>query len=165
MGLPSGAAERNKRDRAVVPIYIGDDTTDEDAFRELRTRGVGIPIVVREAAPLRSDTAAEFWLRQREVSDFLALFLHDRVLLQRAGDDDVDDDDDEQGFEEEAHAEVEEPSEAMSIAESVMLPASGTGLPGGRAVAPSRGFALGGTSPASLAGDEDKIVDMHDDSS
>ena len=82
MGLPSGAAERNKR---VVPIYIGDDKTDEDAFELLRShdRGnQGISIVVREKAPQRSETAAEFWLRQREVADFLALFLHDRVLIQ-----------------------------------------------------------------------------------
>ena len=34
---------------------------------------MGIPIVVREEAPRASETAAEFWLRQREVSDFLAL--------------------------------------------------------------------------------------------
>jgi trehalose 6-phosphate phosphatase len=32
----------------VAPLYIGDDLTDEDAFRALRDRGVGI--VVREAA-------------------------------------------------------------------------------------------------------------------
>ena len=103
MGLPSGAAERNKR---VVPIYIGDDVTDEDAFKELRSKGVGIPIIVSEEAPKASDTAAEFWLRQREVSDFLALFLHDRVLLQRASDDDSEDDDDDE--QEEEADEVEE---------------------------------------------------------
>lgn len=45
----------------------------QDAFEELRTKGMGIPIVVREEAPRASETAAEFWLRQREVSDFLAL--------------------------------------------------------------------------------------------
>ena len=79
MGLPGGVAERNKR---VVPIYIGDDTTDEDAFRLLRSNDHGIPIVVREAAPRSNETSAEFWLRQREVADFLALFLHDRVLIR-----------------------------------------------------------------------------------
>ena len=67
-GLPSGAAERNKR---VIPIYIGDDTTDEDAFRELRSKGVGIPIIVREKAPRAGETAAEFWLQQHEVRELL----------------------------------------------------------------------------------------------
>lgn len=106
MGIPSSAAERNKR---VVPIYIGDDVTDEDAFEELRSKGVGIPIVVREEAPRANETAAEFWLKQREVSDFLALFLHDRVLL-RASDDEDDDDEDEA-------EEAEEVEEATATAE------------------------------------------------
>ena len=81
MGLPSGAAERSK---TILPIYIGDDTTDEDAFELLRANGYGIPIVVRERAPKRSETAAEFWLQQRDVAEFLALFLHDRVLIGAA---------------------------------------------------------------------------------
>lgn len=75
MGLPSGVAERNA---TVMPIYIGDDVTDEDAFKELAA-GRGIPIVVREHAPLRNETAAELYLRDpREVVEFLALFLRDR---------------------------------------------------------------------------------------
>ncbi len=32
----------------VLPLYLGDDLTDEDAFRELRRRGDGLGIVVRE---------------------------------------------------------------------------------------------------------------------
>lgn len=74
MGLLGGAKERQE---LLVPVYIGDDTTDEDAFEELRQRGNGISILVREQAPMRSETAAEFWLRQTEVKDFLTLFLHD----------------------------------------------------------------------------------------
>jgi alpha,alpha-trehalase len=41
-----------------MPIYIGDDTTDEDAFRELRGRGIGI-VVSERPRP----TAAEYQLR------------------------------------------------------------------------------------------------------
>ena len=57
MGLLGGAKERQE---LLVPVYIGDDTTDEDAFEELRQRGNGISILVREQAPMRSETAAEF---------------------------------------------------------------------------------------------------------
>lgn len=50
------------------PIYLGDDTTDEDAFREVRGRGVGI--VVEQA---RRPTAATYRLRDPdEVRRFLA---------------------------------------------------------------------------------------------
>ncbi len=42
----------------VLPLYIGDDLTDEDAFRALRQRGVGI--VVSE---LPRPTAARYALR------------------------------------------------------------------------------------------------------
>ncbi|MGH3441814.1 MAG: trehalose-phosphatase [Nitriliruptorales bacterium] len=31
-------------DPGVVPLYVGDDETDEDAFRELRGRGIGIVV-------------------------------------------------------------------------------------------------------------------------
>ncbi len=52
----------------VTPIYLGDDTTDEDAFRAIRSRGIGI-VVGRDGNPslarwLLEDTA--------EVSAFLA---------------------------------------------------------------------------------------------
>jgi trehalose 6-phosphate phosphatase len=42
----------------VLPIYLGDDTTDEDAFRALAGRGLGL--VVRDGSDRR--TAAEFAL-------------------------------------------------------------------------------------------------------
>ena len=87
MGLPGNAAERTK---LVLPVYIGDDTTDEDAFEELRSRGNGISILVREKPPKRGETAAEFWLRQTEVADFLTLFLHDQIQLAVAGDEDAE---------------------------------------------------------------------------
>ncbi len=50
-------------------IYIGDDETDEDAFRDLRQRGAGIGILVT-AQPAR--TAATYYLRDcDEVYRFL----------------------------------------------------------------------------------------------
>ncbi len=53
----------------VVPIYLGDDLTDEDGFRALRRHGVGIGIVVGER-PRR--TAAHYRLANPgEVSELL----------------------------------------------------------------------------------------------
>ncbi len=52
----------------VVPIYIGDDTTDEDAFRALAGRGVGI-LVADSPRPtaagyrLRSPAEVQRWLQ------------------------------------------------------------------------------------------------------
>ena len=57
----------------VVPLYLGDDITDEDAFRALRGLGVGI-IVGHAADPEVADraTAAEFVLASTtEVEQFL----------------------------------------------------------------------------------------------
>jgi trehalose 6-phosphate phosphatase len=51
----------------VLPIYIGDDRTDEDAFRALEKRGV--TIVVSEQPKV---TAASYWLKNpEEVERFL----------------------------------------------------------------------------------------------
>jgi trehalose-phosphatase len=51
----------------VLPFYIGDDVTDEDAFRALRGRGIGI--VVREEP---YETAASYSLKDpEEVRAFL----------------------------------------------------------------------------------------------
>ena len=67
----------------VMPVYMGDDTTDEDAFGEL-SDGRGVPIIVRAEPPRRSETAAELWLRDpAEVARFLAQFLHDGGQLVR----------------------------------------------------------------------------------
>ncbi|KAK9063157.1 hypothetical protein SSX86_017027 [Deinandra increscens subsp. villosa] len=53
----------------VFPIYIGDDRTDEDAFKVLRERGEGYPILV-SATP--RDTAALYSLHgPSEVQSFL----------------------------------------------------------------------------------------------
>jgi trehalose-phosphatase len=54
--------------RNVLPIYIGDDRTDEDAFRALEERGVAI--LVSEHPQV---TAANYWLNNpEEVERFLA---------------------------------------------------------------------------------------------
>jgi trehalose-phosphatase len=51
----------------VLPLYIGDDLTDEDAFRALEKRGVGI-VVTEELRP----TAARYALKgPAEVERFL----------------------------------------------------------------------------------------------
>ncbi len=42
-----------------LPIYIGDDLTDEDAFRALRSRGIGIVVRDEEARPTLADYALE----------------------------------------------------------------------------------------------------------
>lgn len=57
----------------VMPLYLGDDITDEDAFRALRDRGIGI-FVGRADDPEVSDreTAAQFLLESvDEVQRFL----------------------------------------------------------------------------------------------
>jgi alpha,alpha-trehalase len=55
----------------VLPFYIGDDLTDEDAFRAVRDRGIGI-LVAEEPR----ETAARYGLRDtwevREVLERLA---------------------------------------------------------------------------------------------
>ena len=42
----------------VLPVYIGDDVTDEDAFREVEGRGLGI-VVGRDERPTRATYALE----------------------------------------------------------------------------------------------------------
>jgi trehalose 6-phosphate phosphatase len=54
----------------VVPLYLGDDVTDEDAFRALR--GIGVSIYVGQPDELDRDTAADFTLDSpAEVERFL----------------------------------------------------------------------------------------------
>ncbi|XP_010916894.1 probable trehalose-phosphate phosphatase 6 [Elaeis guineensis] len=53
----------------VLPIYIGDDRTDEDAFKVLRDRGQGIGILVSK---FPKETSASYSLSEpAEVMDFL----------------------------------------------------------------------------------------------
>ncbi|XP_072972783.1 probable trehalose-phosphate phosphatase 6 [Typha angustifolia] len=53
----------------VMPVYIGDDRTDEDAFKVLRDRGQGIGILVSK---FPKETSASYSLQEpAEVMDFL----------------------------------------------------------------------------------------------
>ncbi|XP_039124528.1 probable trehalose-phosphate phosphatase 6 [Dioscorea cayenensis subsp. rotundata] len=58
-------------DGDAIPVYIGDDRTDEDAFKVLRNRGEGYPIIV---SSIPKDTKASYSLRDpSEVMSFLSL--------------------------------------------------------------------------------------------
>jgi trehalose 6-phosphate phosphatase len=66
--------------REIFPIYIGDDRTDEDAFRALRQRGIGIVVSEQDCHTtarylLRSPVQAEHFLRE------LTAFLRSRPDL------------------------------------------------------------------------------------
>lgn len=57
----------SEMDRETAAAYLGDDTTDEDAFRAIHGRGIGV--LVR---PQYRDTAADFWLQPpEELLEFL----------------------------------------------------------------------------------------------
>jgi trehalose 6-phosphate phosphatase len=57
--------------RSVFPIYVGDDTTDEDAFRALANRGLSI-LVSNVARP----TSARYYVEDpRRVCEFLEYIL------------------------------------------------------------------------------------------
>jgi trehalose-phosphatase len=61
-----------------VPIYIGDDTTDEDAFKELVGWGIGIKVSSEANVP----TAADYILKDTaEVSEFLRLLVSRRPVV------------------------------------------------------------------------------------
>jgi trehalose-phosphatase len=60
-----GELELDKPD--VIPFYLGDDVTDEDAFRALKDRGIGVVVM----DPTR-ETDAHYRLKDtHEVEEFL----------------------------------------------------------------------------------------------
>ncbi|KAK2659701.1 hypothetical protein Ddye_006234 [Dipteronia dyeriana] len=65
----------------VLPIYIGDDRTDEDAFKVLRDRGQGFGILVSKVP---KETNASYSLQEpSEVKDFLRLLVEWKRLCLR----------------------------------------------------------------------------------
>jgi len=60
--------------RNVLPIYIGDDRTDEDAFRAIEKRGVAI--LVSEHPQI---TAASYWLNNPEEVELFLQKITDRL--------------------------------------------------------------------------------------
>lgn len=68
----------------VLPIYIGDDVTDEDAFKVLQ--GKGISVIVADSS-LSRDTHADMRLNDPlEVQKFLMHFANDDALAPRHAD-------------------------------------------------------------------------------
>ncbi|XP_054822038.1 probable trehalose-phosphate phosphatase J isoform X2 [Prosopis cineraria] len=66
----------------VFPVYIGDDRTDEDAFKKLRDRGQGLGILVSK---FPRDTIASYSLQEpEEVKDFLGHLVEWKQASQRA---------------------------------------------------------------------------------
>ncbi|OAY33404.1 probable trehalose-phosphate phosphatase J [Manihot esculenta] len=67
----------------VFPVYIGDDQTDEDAFKVLRERGQGFGILV---SGIPKDTNASYYLQEpTQVMDFLQRLVEwKRVSMQRS---------------------------------------------------------------------------------
>jgi trehalose 6-phosphate phosphatase len=64
---------RGGRQSGLLPIYLGDDLTDEDGFRMIQKYGHGISVLVGEARP---DSAAQYGLKSPiEVQEFLGRLL------------------------------------------------------------------------------------------
>ena len=58
----------------ILPVYIGDDTTDEDAFRAIKDFGFGILVA---EAPKKSEAA--YWIKNtEEVKKVLELFVNNK---------------------------------------------------------------------------------------
>jgi trehalose-phosphatase len=62
------ARRKAKSSKEVVPIYVGDDQTDEDAFKALKRKGIGIKV---EENPSETTEASYFLNNPEEVSLFL----------------------------------------------------------------------------------------------
>lgn len=54
--------------KKVLPIYVGDDQTDEDAFKAVRQRGLGVKVIENKDEPTRARYCLD---SPKEVFDFL----------------------------------------------------------------------------------------------
>ena len=80
--------QQDYRDKDIIPVYIGDDVTDEDAFRALKPLG-GIGVYVGDQ-PMASDTEATFYVEDPfQVKEFLHLFVTNQPLSSNVVDLDV----------------------------------------------------------------------------
>jgi trehalose 6-phosphate phosphatase len=69
---------RGGRRSGLLPIYLGDDTTDEDAFRVIEAYGKGVSVFVGEGS---GQTSAKYCLRSTaEVGQFLGMLSDSRRL-------------------------------------------------------------------------------------
>ncbi|XP_059593671.1 probable trehalose-phosphate phosphatase J isoform X1 [Vitis vinifera] len=62
----------------VFPVYIGDDRTDEDAFKILRDRGQGFGILVSK---IPKDTSASYSLQEPLEARTLSYYIHALILF------------------------------------------------------------------------------------
>jgi trehalose-phosphatase len=70
-----GRCGKGGRERGLLPIYLGDDLTDEDGFRAINGYGSGISVFVGERD---SPSSARYFLRSPdEVAKFLSLILEE----------------------------------------------------------------------------------------
>jgi trehalose-phosphatase len=61
------------RESGLLPIYLGDDLTDEDGFRVIENYGSGISVFVGEKG---QDSTARYFLKSpAEVAVFLGMLL------------------------------------------------------------------------------------------
>jgi trehalose 6-phosphate phosphatase len=63
--------KKYKKEKNILPIYIGDDITDEDAFRFLGTKGISIHVVNTS----KRKTTANYWVKNTEEVLFFLQFL------------------------------------------------------------------------------------------
>lgn len=78
-------AQRRPDQAEAFAIYIGDDTTDEDAFRILGERGVGILVAERSELVAGRQSAADFRLKDPEqVSAFMRLWVRELAKTQKS---------------------------------------------------------------------------------